>query len=283
MKTSKELFFIPIAALPWLTYAWLRNRLPAYVPSHYSVTENGWKADGAMHPVNFLLAMTFVIALVYALMSLPALIRRNRPVAMINLFYYFKLALAGFFAIIQLYTLITAAHLLPNPGGAVFSNISMLLIVLITNIFTYAMFRLLKKSGKLPASATNFNIIRICTHVVISIAPLITIMTSQGIVSGRLLPEALLLFFAILGNLTYNIKPNYFIGIRTPWTLKSEEVWRRTHHFGGIWTFITGLTGFVICIFAPVETLHTVVQVVIFAMAGICILYSYIIYKKVGA
>lgn len=37
------------------------------------------------------------------------------------------------------------------------------------------------------------------------------------------------LFFAYLGNLLNNVKPNYFVGIRTPWTLENEEVWRKTH------------------------------------------------------
>jgi len=37
------------------------------------------------------------------------------------------------------------------------------------------------------------------------------------------------LLIAGIGNLMYSIKPNYFVGIRTPWTLNSEFVWRKTH------------------------------------------------------
>ena len=37
------------------------------------------------------------------------------------------------------------------------------------------------------------------------------------------------LLFAGLGWYFARLKPNYFIGIRTPWTLESEEVWTRTH------------------------------------------------------
>ncbi|MDQ2752120.1 MAG: SdpI family protein, partial [Bacteroidota bacterium] len=33
-----------------------------------------------------------------------------------------------------------------------------------------------------------------------------------------------------MGNNFYNIKPNYFAGYRLPWTLESEENWRKTHH-----------------------------------------------------
>jgi uncharacterized membrane protein len=39
--------------------------------------------------------------------------------------------------------------------------------------------------------------------------------------------------FAVLGNYMQSIKPNYFIGIRTPWTLESNEVWKLTHRFAG--------------------------------------------------
>ena len=40
-------------------------------------------------------------------------------------------------------------------------------------------------------------------------------------------------FFLVLGNYMQTVKPNYFIGIRTPWTLESEDNWRKTHRFGG--------------------------------------------------
>src|SRR5690606_20579876 len=43
--------------------------------------------------------------------------------------------------------------------------------------------------------------------------------------------------FLILGNRMGQLQHNYFIGIRTPWTLADEKVWRRTHRFAGrIWS-----------------------------------------------
>lgn len=42
----------------------------------------------------------------------------------------------------------------------------------------------------------------------------------------------------IMGNYFKVIRPGYFIGIRTPWTLENEEVWKATHVFAGkIWLF----------------------------------------------
>lgn len=43
--------------------------------------------------------------------------------------------------------------------------------------------------------------------------------------------------FAMLGNYFQTIRPNYFVGIRTPWTLQNEQVWKKTHRIGGqLWT-----------------------------------------------
>ncbi|MBA3665436.1 MAG: SdpI family protein [Bacteroidetes bacterium] len=44
------------------------------------------------------------------------------------------------------------------------------------------------------------------------------------------------LLFSVLGNFFQSLKPNYFIGIRTPWTLENETVWKETHTLAGkIW------------------------------------------------
>ncbi len=48
---------------------------------------------------------------------------------------------------------------------------------------------------------------------------------------NQLVTLAVGVLFAGLGNLMNSLKPSYFVGIRTPWTLDSETVWRRTHHF----------------------------------------------------
>jgi uncharacterized membrane protein len=54
------------------------------------------------------------------------------------------------------------------------------------------------------------------------------------------------LMLACLGNFLPALRSNYFIGIRTPWTIDSEENWRRTHRFGARLYFWGGLAGAVI-------------------------------------
>ncbi len=46
-------------------------------------------------------------------------------------------------------------------------------------------------------------------------------------------PSIIGLLFIVMGNYMSKIKSNWFIGIRTPWTLSSEEVWNKTHRLGG--------------------------------------------------
>lgn len=49
------------------------------------------------------------------------------------------------------------------------------------------------------------------------------------------------ILYTILGNYFKTIKPNYFIGIKTPWTLESEYIWKETHKLGGILWLIGGI------------------------------------------
>ncbi len=43
--------------------------------------------------------------------------------------------------------------------------------------------------------------------------------------------------FVVLGNLMGKVRPNWFVGIRTPWTLSSKLSWTKTHRLGG-WLFV---------------------------------------------
>ena len=51
--------------------------------------------------------------------------------------------------------------------------------------------------------------------------------------TGRILMTAILLLLAGMGNFLGILRPNYFIGLRTPWTLESAATWRATHRVGG--------------------------------------------------
>jgi len=81
--------------------------------------------------------------------------------------------------------------------------------------------------------------------------------------------------FIALGNYFQAIKPNYFIGIKTPWTLESEQVWRKTHRLGGrIW--IAGGLLMIVLSFFPDSGIRQVLFLAIVAVLVLVpIIYSF--------
>lgn len=108
----------------------------------------------------------------------------------------------------------------------------------------------------------------------------------HGIAPGSLITTVLIgtnLLLAGMGNLMYTLKPSFFVGIRTPWTLSNDTVWRKTHHLAG-WLWVAGgLLGAVLTWLLPMA-LRLPVSL---SMAGILVLipavYSYVIHRKVAA
>lgn len=92
-------------------------------------------------------------------------------------------------------------------------------------------------------------------------------------------PIAVGVIFMILGNFMQRVRSNFFIGIRTPWTLSSDEVWKKTHRFSGKLYFIGGLI--MICtIFAPEKLISPIMFTIIIIIALLPCLYSYFLFKK---
>lgn len=65
------------------------------------------------------------------------------------------------------------------------------------------------------------------------------------IAMNRLLVGGLCLFFLLIGAVLGKVRRNFWIGVRTPWTLADEEVWDRTHRLSA-WMFVAaGIFGVV--------------------------------------
>ncbi|MDD5288212.1 MAG: SdpI family protein [Dehalococcoidales bacterium] len=95
----------------------------------------------------------------------------------------------------------------------------------------------------------------------------------------QLLTPAIGVIFYIAGIMTGRAKRNYFIGIRTPWTLNNEEVWNKTHRLGGLLFKISGVIA-VIGVFFPEYTMIFILAPVL-ATAVVSIVYSYVVYQKI--
>lgn len=84
----------------------------------------------------------------------------------------------------------------------------------------------------------------------------------------------------IVGNYLPKCKPNLLLGIRTPWTLKSEQVWYQTHRFGGWFFVIGGLLLFALSFLLTIQSLWVTSLIILLTSSIIPCIYSYIIYKK---
>ena len=95
---------------------------------------------------------------------------------------------------------------------------------------------------------------------------------------GQMMVPALGILFYYCGILVENAKRNWFIGIRTPWTLSSEKVWEKTHKIGGKLFKVTGLIT-LLGIFFPNYAFYFILVPVLLA-AFYTITYSYFEYQK---
>ena len=154
------------------------------------------------------------------------------------------------------------------------------------NIFTYITFHLLPlidpRKQNYPLFSGKRKTIQLMIHAFIAAIFFLTSLTMLGIkfdVSRVIITGTILLMMGI-GNYMNNIKQNYFIGVRTPWTLENEEVWKATHRFTAkLWVSASfvALIGFSTALFP-----HWVLIIYLTLLVIPPITYSYIMYRKLS-
>lgn len=94
-----------------------------------------------------------------------------------------------------------------------------------------------------------------------------------------LVPFAVGLLFAAIGNQMSKMERNFFMGIRTPWTLASEKVWKETHLFGARVFVAAGLTTALSALLPPPYSFYVLIAVLTAATAAVTVA-SYVIYSR---
>ncbi|MFH1088635.1 MAG: SdpI family protein [Patescibacteria group bacterium] len=111
------------------------------------------------------------------------------------------------------------------------------------------------------------------------------LITTWTAVSGQplridvIVPIAVGVLFILIGNYLHQIKSNFFMGIRTPWTLSSDTNWKKTHHLGGYMFVIGGLLFFTTPIWPT--PLNFYIPMIGISLAGLVpVVYSYLLFRR---
>lgn len=111
---------------------------------------------------------------------------------------------------------------------------------------------------------------------------LLTLLWNMGYtgfnMSEAMLPALGVLFF-FTGYLMRKAKRNFFIGIRTPWTLSSDRVWDETHRVGSVLFMIAGVLAF-LGSFVGGVTAFWFIFVPIMVSVLVTLVYSYLLYQR---
>lgn len=139
------------------------------------------------------------------------------------------------------------------------------------------------RMGGREVTATNLQIAKIVTAGIalfMLIIQLVVLAAALGISfdMAMVITLAVSVLFIFIGNFMGRMRRNFWMGIRTPWTLTNTTVWERTHRLGG-WLFVAvGLIG-IVCSFIPALRLWGIV-VPILAVSIFLYIYSYVCYRQ---
>ena len=102
---------------------------------------------------------------------------------------------------------------------------------------------------------------------------------------GAIVTTAIGLLFIGIGNYLPRGRPNYTMGVKTPWTLADPENWRRTQRFGGK-CFVAMGVGFIVFGFVasalPDEAAAAGITAIALIPVAAMYLYSYLTWRKAG-
>lgn len=154
------------------------------------------------------------------------------------------------------------------------------------NIFIYIVFIIIPKIDPRKRNYTIFSatfyklrlILVLFASLFFSLVMINSLYTT--IQFDKLLPAGILFLFSVIGNYLSTVRSNWFIGIRTPWTLDNEEVWKQTHIFAGRLFFFGGIAGATITLFLPKPVSYYFAILCILSLSIITALYSYFYFRK---
>jgi len=95
----------------------------------------------------------------------------------------------------------------------------------------------------------------------------------------QMMAPAFAAMFFYIGVALEKVKSNFFVGIRTPWTISDDVVWEKTHKLGGKLFKASAIITFFGLFFKEIAFLLMIVPIL--AVSAFAVAYSYVEYKKI--
>lgn len=160
---------------------------------------------------------------------------------------------------------------------------SLIFMVIVTFIYVYYLILPLvdPKKRNYKNFSSTYSLIVTTILIIVYFAEVLIIISNMGIkMSSNVVVYLILaILFIIIGNYFQKIRTNWFIGFRTPWTLSSEKVWKKTHRFTGRIYIALGLIFIILAFLNTSMNWITIIMIIVLASL-VPFAYSFIIYKK---
>jgi len=161
----------------------------------------------------------------------------------------------------------------------------LILIPFILPFLVYVIFLLIPlidPKGKIKKMGRKFQSLKLILTLAMSLLAIFIIHSAlfKEMANPNVILLGIGILYLVLGNYFKTIKPNYFIGIRTPWTLESEQVWTDTHKMAGKLWFVGG---FLVVIFSLVLNYQLNMKIflaITLVITVVPIIYSYLAFKS---
>lgn len=142
--------------------------------------------------------------------------------------------------------------------------------------------RIAPRRRHLLQSRRAYRVIWLTVMAVLTLSHGLSMLEAAGrdVPVERIVVSAVALLFVIVGNMLSKVRSNYFVGVRTPWTLSSETSWRKTHRLAGRLFVMVGIGSFLVGLFAGAAVFTLVFVIGVLTAAAAAVVYSYLVWKK---
>jgi len=152
--------------------------------------------------------------------------------------------------------------------------------LLVLLIFTF-MPLLDPRKENYPKFSRSYRAIKAITVVFFAVLHFLVLAFALGyeLDISRIVVVGAALLFIVMGNYLPKVKHNYFVGVRVPWTLASEKVWKKTHRFAGKLFVISGIIIF-LSIFVSEIIRFWLIMICALVTSLASMVYSYLVYRQ---